>query len=514
MSAGNCKETPRQKMIGMMYLFLTALLAINVSSEVLDAFTIIDNGLAKTIRTFEEKNRIIYNDFDIALAANPKKVTDSWKKAKEVQRLSNDLCGELQDLKIKFVKLADGPEGRVDSIQKKDNLDISPQIMIVGGKGKVLKDNISVYREYILSVIATKDESLRHAISTNLNTDDPPKKRADDPAYSWESLQFAHIPIVGAVTLLSKIQTDIRNAESDVINYLFNQIEAESFKFNKLTAEVFAKSSYVLKGDNYEAEIFLAAIDTTQNPKINVAGGVRIDENSKRGIYTRKASEVGVKKWGGIITYKSPSGIETDYPFEAEYIVAEPQVVVSPTKMNVFYAGVDNPVSVSAPGFTTGNVRASMDNGVLVKKGIGYIARPKVVGKVANVLVEGRLDGKWRPLKSVKFRVKPIPDPVAKVAGKSGGFINKNVLAAQTGVDAVMDGFDFDLKFKIKSFTVSTIIKSYTRDEKSNSDYFTKAQIKLLKGLKRNKKVYIEDIKAVGPDGSIRNLPAISFKIQ
>jgi len=514
MSAGNCKETPRQKMIGMMYLFLTALLAINVSSEVLDAFTIIDNGLSKTIRTFEEKNKNLYSDFKTALDANPKKVTSYWNKAKEIQIKSNELCDELQNLKVKFVKLADGPEGRLDSIQKKDNLDISPQIMIVERNGKKLKANISDYRELILSMIAEKDKSLRHAISETLNTDDPPKKKADDPSYSWESLQFAHIPMVGAVTLLSKLQTDIRGVESDVVNYLFNQIEAESFKFNKLKAEVFAKSNYVLKGDNYKAEIFLAAIDTTQDPMINVAGGVVIDENTKRGIYTRKATKVGVKKWGGVISFKSPSGIEKDYPFEAEYTVAEPQVVVSPTKMNVFYAGVDNPVSISAPGFIAENVRASVDNGVLVQKGTGYIARPKVVGKAANVLVEGRLDGKWRPLKSVKFRVKPIPDPVAKVAGKSGGRINKNVLAAQTGVDAIMDGFDFDLKFKIKSFTVSTIVKGYTKDEKSNSDYFTKAQKRLLRGLKRNKKVYIEDIKAVGPDGTTRNLPAISFKIQ
>ena len=498
----------------MMYLFLTAMLAINVSNEVLDAFTIIDNGLAKTIQTFEEKNRIIYNEFETALAANPKKVQASWDKAIEVKKLTNELCDALQNLKIELVEKADGPDWRLDSIQKKDNLDIAAQVMIVGGKGKVLKENISAYREHILSLIATKDKSLRHAISQNLNTDKPPKKKADDPDYSWESKRFAHMPLVGAVTLMSKLQTDIRNVESDVVNYLFNQIEAESFKFNELKAEVFAKSNYVLKGDTYEAEIFLAAIDTTQNPKIAVEGGVKFDKNSKRGIYRRKTNELGIQKWGGIITYKSPSGIETDYPFEAEYTVSEPQVVVSPTKMNVFYKGVDNPVSVSAPGFTMDNIRATVDNGDLVKNGKGYIARPNIVGKFANVKVEGRLEGKWRPLKSVEFRVKPIPDPVAMVAGKNGGLINKNLLAIQTGVDAVMDNFDFNLKFKIKSFNVSTVVQSYTKDEKSYSDYFTPAQIKLLKGLKRNQKVYIEDIKAIGPDGSIRNLPAISFKIQ
>lgn len=517
MGASNCKETPRQKMIGMMYLFLTAMLAINVSNEVLDAFTIIDNGLAKTVRTFEEKNQMIYGEFKRALDANPTKVQTSWDKAIGIQGLSNELCDELQNYKLELVKIADGPEGRLDSIQKKDNIDVAAQLMIVGGKGKELKKQVSDYREHILELIPEKDSLFKHAISETLNTDNPPKKNPDDPAYTWESQQFAHIPLVGAVTLLSKLQTDIRSVESDAVKYLFNQIEAESFPFNKLKAQVIAKSNFVLKGDSYEAEVFLAASDTTQNPRITLTRGGEIttfDPDSRRGIYKRKETELGQKSWGGVVYYKSPSGSVTPYPFEAEYIVSEPQVVVSPTKMNVFYKGVDNPVSVSAPGFTMDNVRATVDNGKLIRDGEGYIAKPQIVGKVANILVEGRLDGKWRRLKTVEFRVKPIPDPVAMVAGKNGGSINKNLLAMQTGVDAVMDNFDFDLKFKIKSFNVSTVVQSYTRDEKSNSDYFTPAQLKLLKGLRKNQKVYIEDIKAVGPDGSIRNLPAISFKVK
>lgn len=517
MSAGNCKETPRQKMIGMMYLFLTAMLAINVSSQVLDAFTIIDNGLVQTVRTFEEKNELIYGEFQRALDANTKKVKPSYDKAIVIQGLSNDLYKELQDYKTKLVKIADGPEGRLDSIQKKDNIDVAAQLMIVGGKGKVLKQQISDYRKHILNLIPEKDSMFMHAIAATLNTDNPPKKKAGDPKYTWESLQFGNIPLVGAVTLLSKLQTDIRSVESDVVNYLFNQIEAESFPFNKLKAQVIAKSNFVLKGDTYEAEVFLAASDTTQNPRITLSRGGEIktfDPDSRRGLYSRKETSVGSKSWGGVVYYTTPSGETRNYPFEAEYIVSEPQVVVSPTKMNVFYAGVANPVSVSAPGFTMRNLRATVDNGKLIKSGKGYIARPKVVGKLANVLVEGRMNGKWRKLRSVEFRVKPIPDPVAMVAGKSGGLINKNLLAMQSGVDAVMKGFDFDLKFKIKSFTVSTQVKGFTRDEKSKSDYFTKAQTKLLKGLRKKQKVYIEDIKAIGPDGSIRNLPAISFRVK
>ena len=287
MGASNCKETPRQKMIGMMYLFLTAMLAINVSNEVLDAFTIIDNGLAQTVRTFEEKNQVIYGDFKRALDANTKKVQPSWEKAMQIQTQSNELCEQLQNYKLDLVKIADGPEGRLDSIQKKDNIDVAAQLMIVGGEGKELKKQISEYREHILNMIPVKDSIFKHAIAETLNTKNPPKKKPDDPAYTWESQQFAHIPLVGAVTLLSKLQTDIRSVESDVVKYLFNQIEAESFPFNKLKAQVIAKSNFVLKGDVYEAEVFLAASDTTQNPRITLSRGGEIkkfDPDSRRGL--------------------------------------------------------------------------------------------------------------------------------------------------------------------------------------------------------------------------------------
>ncbi len=516
MGASNCKETPRQKMIGMMYLFLTAMLAINVSSEVLDAFTIIDNGLTKTVQTLEEKNQVTYSAFQRALDANENKVKPSWEKAKKIEVMSNELCKQLHNYKLELVKIANGPEASLDTILKKDNTDAAAQFMLTEGKGEELKKHVDDYRDYVLSLIPEKDSLFMYTIANSLNTDKPKKQHKDDPNHTWESKQFSNIPLVGAITLLSKLQSDVRSVESDIINYLFNQIHAESFPFNKLVAQVVAKSNFILKGDSYEAEVFLAASDTTQNPRITLNGGGEIktfDPNSKRGLYSRKETNVGPQSWGGIIQYKTPSGRTMDYPFEAEYIVSEPQVVISPTKMNVFYVGIDNPVSISAPGFTSENIEVSIDNGTIKKTSSGYIARPTALGKPAKVLVQGRVDGKLRNLNSVEFRVKPIPDPVAMVAGKSGGTINKSLLEIQTGVDAVMSNFDFDLQFKVTSFTISTQEKGFTRDESSNSDYFTQNQIKLLKSLRKNQKIYIEDIKAEGPDGSIRNLPTISFKI-
>lgn len=516
MGATNCKETPRQKMIGMMYLFLTAMLAINVSNEVLDAFTIIDNGLAKTIQTFEEKNENKYKAFKNAYDNNKTKVGNAWAKALEIKESSSNLAKQIEELKVRIVKRADGAEYDMNNIQSKDNLDIPPEIMIVGGQGKELKEAIEAYRELVLAQIEVKDSTLIHAVEQNLNTDKPEKKKKGDPNYSWESQQFSHTPLIGAITLLSKIQTDVRSTESDIIGYLFDQIEAESYKFNELKAEVDAPSSYILKGDTYEARVFLAAIDTTQNPRIVVRNKGELTEFDRdgRALYSAKADKVGEFEWGGVLIYKSPSGRNIEREFSKKYIVAEPNVVVSPTKMNVFYVGVDNPVSISAPGFSSDRIRASMTNGKLTKKGNNYIAEPKVAFRDAMVRVEAQFDDGWRALKTVPFRVKPIPDPVAKVADMSGGKIKKNLLMAQSGVDAVMDNFDFDLTFKITGFTVSTIVKGFTVDQTSRSDGFTTEQMRLFRNLKRNQKVYIEDIRAVGPDGVTRNLPTISFRIQ
>jgi gliding motility-associated protein GldM len=516
MGASNCKETPRQKMIGMMYLFLTCMLAINVSNEVLDAFSIIETGLSKTVGTFDEKNEQKYKEFKNAYDVNPNKVKEAWDEATKVREESDKLFNEIQELKERIVRKADGPEYDMNNIQSKDDLDIPGEVMITLGNGKRLKKSITSYRDLVLGYVSPKDTSLRHAIELTLDTSKPEKEKVDDPSYTWESKQFSHTPLIGAITLLSKMQVDVRSTESDIISYLFNEIEAESFTFNELTAEVDAKSNYILKGDTYEARVFLAAIDTTQNPVVVAQGRKLPIGDDRRAVYSVPTDKVGEFEWGGFLTYKSPSGRNIERPFKAKYTVAEPNVVVSPTKMNVFYVGVDNPVSVSAPGFTSDRVRASISNGNgrLVQKGGEYIAQPQVVGRPAKVLVEAKFDDGWRPLKTVDFRVKPIPDPVAKVADMNGGKIRKNLLLAQTGVDAVMDNFDFDLEFKITGFTVSTIRKNFTVDEVSRSDTFTPEQMKLFRDLRRNNKVYIEDIRAVGPDGVTRNLPAIVFRIQ
>ena len=512
MGAKNCPETPRQRMIGMMYLVLTAMLALNVSADVLNAFTKVQHGLTSTIANFSKKNAEMYNEIEMAYNLNQNKVAGVREKAMKIKEESSNLIKYIEELKKRMVVIADGEEGDVMDIKAKDNLDIGGQVMMTEGKGKELKHKISAFREMLLGNISAKDSVLRHTVSDNLNTNDP--KPEDGEFKSWESSKFESIPLVGVITLLTMYQTDLLNAEADVVRYLFSSMDAESFKFNKLEALVIPESKYVLKGETFKARIMLAAVDTTQKPEI-IANGRTVSYQGDYGYFSEPATTVGFRKIKGVINYITPSGVVLPREYELEYEVADPAVVVSPTKMNVFYVGVDNPVSLAAPGISPESIEAQITNGTITKVDAGnYIVRPKVAGKECEITVLASVQGQKRELQTQKFRVKDVPDPVAKVNGKRDGSIKKNVLIAAGRVDAEMENFDFDMKFTVENFSVYTTIDGYAQEEtRSNKANFSDAQIKLINKLKRGQTLMIEKIVVKGPDGSTRELSSIPFKI-
>lgn len=514
MGAKNCPETPRQTMIGMMYLVLTAMLALNVSADVLNAFTKVQQGLTSTIANFSKKNAELYNEIEMAYNLNQNKVGSVRAKAGEVRQATKELNDFIESLKYKLVVLADGEEeADVLNIKAKDNLDIGGQVMLLQGQGKKLKEMIKAYREKLAGFISEKDSVLRNSVITHLATDDP--KPVDGEFKSWESSKFEGIPLVGVVTILTMYQTDILNTESDIVKYLFSSMDAESFKFNKLEALVIPESRYVLKGETFKARILLAAIDSTQKPQI-VANGRNLAYTGDIATYTEPANTTGFKKLKGVINYLSPSGTTLPRTFEMEYEVADPAVVISPTKMNVFYVGVDNPVSLAAPGISPEAIEPQITNGTIRKMDDGtYIVRPKLVGKNCSITVFANIQGQKRELQTQVFRVKDVPDPVAKVNNMRGGKIRKNILMAAGEVNVEMENFDFDLKFTVENFSVYTVIEGDVQEvAKSNKGKFSDGQLKLINKLRRNQALTIENILVKGPDGSTRKLPAISFRLE
>jgi gliding motility-associated protein GldM len=552
------KETPRQKMIGMMYLVLTALLALNVSTSVLDAFKIIDEGLEKTGNTLNKKNEDIYTEFYKANQVNPTKTAIWNNRALEVKKRADALYSYIQDLKLKV--LSDAEKGKSKAIQGKkidrdeivaiDNYDTPHQVMIGNeltdkSESRKLKNEIAGFREFLLKLVKEKDipAELKASISKSLDTNPPTLKKGEkkDPEHStWEFHKFGHSPLMGFLAIMSSMQIDTRNAESDMINYLYSQISAGEVKFNRLDAVVIPNTNYVIKGHNYEAAIYLAARDTTQDPEIYVVEGVKepwievtdpsgairyeqkkelnyrkvpVEKGSGKGIYQMAGSSIGSRIWGGIIKIKGPGGDDIIKPFSSEYTVAEGSVVVSATKMNVFYLAVDNPVDISVSGVPGNKIKASASNGNLDAHGTGFIMRPKRVGNCV-ITVSAELDGKWTTVGTKEYRVKPVPDPIAMVNNQKGGGIAKNVLLAQSGVIAAMPpDFDFDLKFTVTEFSIGANVGGFYQERKVKGNLFNQDVRNLINGLSKGNPVWIQDIRAVGPDGSVRTLSPINLKL-
>jgi len=561
------KETPRQKMIGMMYLVLTALLALNVSKEILNSFILINNSLVTTNTNFSNKNAAQMAAFDKEYALNPKKVEKYYNDAKAVKSSADSLVEHIEFLKHYLIIKTDGLDStsvfalrkqwqdaddvnkpkfkvQIDSIfnlknvNSKDNYDISTNIMIGGeesnpktGKftAQEIKGKLDYFREKMKSFV--KEPALAAALDANFNTDTTYKVSKTETE-NWMLSNFYHIPLAAVITNLSKIQTDVRNAESDVIKHLFQNVSAEDFKFDKLEARVIPQSNYVLVGEKYQADVFVAAYSTTQNPSILIgevdtakraligrgdSTNVKIKDGVGR--YEVPAGAEGIKKWGGIIQVVSPGGDIKSYPFKSEYMVAKPALVVSPTKMNVLYIGVENPVSISVPGVPTENLSPSLSGGTLrpgKEKG-EFIAEVKggseaIVSVSAKFMVDGKATTK--NMGQFKFRVKRVPDPVAYIANKKDGLVSANELIAAGAVIPKMENFDFDLTFKITSFDLSMNMQGDFITKSATGNRLSTEMAQMLKSAKKGTKIYIEEVKAVGPDGVPRKLPPLNLKLQ
>ena len=554
-------------MIGMMYLVLTALLALNVSKEILNSFILINNGLVTTNTNFSNKNAAQMAAFDKEYALNPKKVQKYYDDAKAVKASADSLVEHIEFLKHYLIIKTDGLDStsiyalrkqwqdaddvnkprfkvQLDSIfnlknvDSKDNYDIATNIMIGGEESKPklgkftaqeIKGKLDYFREKMKSFV--KEPSLVAALDANFNTDTT-YKVSETETESWMLSNFYHIPLAAVITNLSKIQTDVRNGESDVIKNLFQNVSAEDFKFDKLEARVIPQSNYVLVGEKYQADVFVAAYSTTQNPSILIgevdtakrvligrgdSSNVKIKDGVGR--YEVPAGAEGIKKWGGIIQVVSPGGEIKSYPFKSEYMVAKPALVVSPTKMNVLYIGVENPVSISVPGVPTENLSPSLSGGTLrpgKEKG-EYIAEVKggseaIVSVSAKFMVDGKATTK--NMGQFKFRVKRVPDPVAYIANKKDGLVSANELIAAGAVIPRMENFDFDLQFKITAFDLSMNMQGDFITKSVNGNKLSAEMATMLKSAKKGTKIYIEEVKAVGPDGVPRKLAPLNLKLQ
>jgi gliding motility-associated protein GldM len=540
-------------MIGMMYLVLTAMLALNVSKEAVEAFKKVDKGLTKTISNYAAKNSIIYEAFDKAAAQNPTKAGPPRDNAMDVKQRADELFNYIQDIKVQIISKAEGPDSKalkgkeviIEEVKKIDENNIPSEILIganENGKANDLKAMMASFRDDMIKKVNGKNISIEESLKSIFNTDDGLNKSGEKER--WENLNFQALPLVAVITILSKMQVDVRNAETDVLNFLYEQIDARSFKFNKIFPTIVTKTSdYVMQGNDYEAQVFISATDTTQSPEI-VIGDVKtttnadgtakyeivgtgtplqLDETGK-GVYKVRASSMGPRSWGGLISLKAPDGTKVAYPFKANYTVGAPSVVISPSAMNVLYMGIDNPIDISVPGIGSDRLKVEMTNGTIGRgkaknpKGEEFpgdwVASPKALGQNAQIIVSANVNGRQMSFPPRDFRVRPIPPPVAKFANLSTGSVDKNIALSQQAVFAVLENFDFDLKYNVTEFTITINDKGFDYEKTSTSNRITPEQVDLIKRLTRGKNLTIVGIKAVGPDKVTRELPAVVLKIQ
>lgn len=549
------KETPRQKMIGMMYLVLTALLALNVSKEILNSFILINDSLLVTNANFTGKNQSQYDAFGVALANDEKKVRPFYTQAFQVKGSADSLYNHIEALKQYLIMRTDKLDsteisslrqaGDLDSIasifslrnvNSKDNYDVPTNIMIGGEEGKLkqgqwtaqqLMDKIASFKGILIDKVdPKKGGSIINALNRNFNTDTL-LQISQSEKQNWAMANFYHIPLAAVVTNLSKLQTDVRNAESDVVKYLYGEVDASDFKFDTLAAKVIAPN-LVFQGDDYNAEIFVAAFSTTQNPQVQIGkvdtsineivgpidtSSVKVDRGV--GTYTVRATSEGLKKYSGIIKVKAPSGQYLRYPFEGEYMVMKSGVVVSPTKMNVLYRGVKNPISISVPGVAPELVKPSLQGGTLrpdASAGKGNYIAEVAGGSTAKVIVSAEVEGKQRKMGEFEFRVKDVPPPVATIAGVEEGLISANRLAAAPTVIPKMKNFDFELFFKVTKFDLVYQVGTDLITTNVNGSSIPANALNQIKRLKKGSRVYIENISAVMLDENNRPAAGVTPK--
>jgi gliding motility-associated protein GldM len=500
--------SPRQKMINLMYVILMAMLAMNVSSDVLKGFSLVEESLNRSTKNATAQNENIYASFDEQMKANPVKVKEWFEKAQYVKNISDSLYNLTEELKVKIVREVDGEEGDVNNIKNKENLEAASHVMLsIGGKGKLLRKSIDDYRSAILAMIT--DESQKKTISDNLSTTVP--KGSSGVGKNWEEYMFEGMPAAAAVTLLTKLQNDVRYAEGEVLHQLVSNIGVKDIRVNSLNAYVIPSAQTVVQGGKFSAQIIMAAVDTTQRPIIHVGG-----KTLNSSLYETVCNTTGDFSLKGYIETVNANGDPIVRNFEQKYSVVAPSATVSADLMNVLYAGYSNPMSVSIPGVPVNKIIATMQGGTLTSTGPGkYVAIPQKPGSDAVITVSTDMNGRVQQMGQYTFHVRKLPDPIAFIDYKEeggtnrfrGGKIAKAILMNTDGIGAAIDDGLLNISFKVLGFeTIFFDNMGNAVPETSNSAAFTARQKELFRKLNRGKRFYISNVRAVGPDGIERKL--------
>lgn len=473
MGSKNCPETPRQKMIGMMYLVLTAMLALNVSKDILSAFTTVSGTLEETNANSTTKIEESYANFAAAVEKEGPKVKPYLDKALQAKKLFDAEVKYVEDIKVELFCYVDGKkpeEARkltLADMDAKDNFDKPTTYFINNGKAKEMVQHFTTLKANVRKIV---DDPSFHLKGLEV---EKKYKNADGEDEDWGRHCFEHIVAAGSYTMLNNIIGELKNMEYETVKYLYSMIDAGSFKFDNVSAKVIPNSRIVFSGDAFEADVIVAASDSRQTPVVYWgAGRTEASEadvpnltmvEGDSGIVHLKipTGGVGDQKFAGVIKVQSPEG-DKFYPFAETYTVTKPTAAVAAEKMNVFYAGIPNPVTISAPvaaeklKINWGGCSASSLGG-----GRYDVTVPQnMAGKTVEVSISADMGGgKSQAMGKTQFRVKPVPEPTATIgASITSGRQSKDVLLTNPLIVAQMSkDFNYELRWNVVSYTVTFV---------------------------------------------------------
>ena len=503
-------KEPRQKMINMMYLVLTAMLALNVSAEILNAFKVVNSSIKNSNDGLTTQNNSIMQDIEAKYAAKETKDKAAiWKPiADKVAGYSKSTYDYIETLKQDLIHNAHF--NPADSSYKIDDLDAAIRLMGNEGKGEELHQKLLDYKKNVLDVEPTIAKEFANKLPLNL---DPPPSESGNSKLSWTDSYFHMTPAIAALTILGKFQNDVKNAENDVVTYCQTEIGAVVVRYDKTGVISGANSTYLMPGEKLSVYAGVGAFSSAAQPTITIGGrpvSVDADGKATSDITVGGSGKQSVKI---NVQYKDQDGKPINVTKDIEYTVGAPSgVAVSADKMNVLYVmgSQPNPITISG-GSGSEKIIASMTGGEIKRvSGSSFEAFPKVVGEqTINVSIDGKITAK-------KFRVKLLPDPAAFVGTKSGGNMPSADFKVMGGLITKLVNCEFEAPFKVISYRVGAIgggISQYAQAVNDGNRWGPGAEA-LIKRATPGTNVFFDEIRVVGPDGKTREIQPIYFSLK
>lgn len=457
------KQTPRQKMINLMYLVFIAMMAMNVSVEVITAFGLMNEKFESANSSAAETNKVLLDGLALKAGDEPARYSEPYELAQKVQKLSNEFYNYLGTLKDDATEgFEKDPEtGKLPYEQMAKGAGIDEGWFEGDGysaKGNEIIARFKKYREDFKAILPkdVKYNFLREDIDEKMNTNDV--KNVDNQDIPFLTYHFHGFPAVASLSYLSSLQNDVRQLEHEAYNLFLGNSLKQAASMKNYQAMVIPDKAVYYQGENIKYKVVLGRYDTSTVPTSVVVNGAAIPQSRIKAGQVEDssvASGLGEHKFTGKFTFmEDGKPVVVDILNSNYMVVSRPSsATISADKMNVVYAGLDNPISVTVEGITSDKVNATASNGTLKKVGNGkYILVPGM-GKEVVVTATGTMpDGKAITSKQ-EFRIKPIPRPRGTIRGEFNAKGPASNLAV-VSVGVVYEDFDFDVKPRVTEYTI------------------------------------------------------------